>query len=192
MRSRIAIALLLAFGSRVVPTVYWIAVLACGFVTLVWIAANRPKWSNARLAGVAAVSLLVLIVALTYRVSRNVGSNYESVDSVTTDTAAVARSVGAPAPPPPRKDAQLLTYQGLPARFELPSGARSGEFHEQLLAADRPQKITIVLLSMTLVTWLAIVMTMSAAFLLWLQRAVIKMTLRERMAAAMAPAPATA
>jgi hypothetical protein len=87
-----------------------------------------------------------------------------------------------------------LTYQGLPAKFELPSGARFGSFREQMLAADRPQKVTIVLLSMTIVTWLAMALTLVAAWLLWRERAGIKSILRARIATATEPAeaPATA
>jgi hypothetical protein len=85
-------------------------------------------------------------------------------------------------------------YQGLPAKFELPSGVRFGSFREQMLAADRPQTVTIVLLSMTLVTWLAMALTLVAAWLLWRERAGIKSILRTRIATATEPAaaPATA
>jgi len=86
-----------------------------------------------------------------------------------------------------------VEYQGLPARFELPDGVRYSSFHEQLLASERPQPITIVLLSMTVLTWASVLMSAIAAWLLWTQRALIRTTLRERIATATAPAaPATA
>jgi hypothetical protein len=86
---------------------------------------------------------------------------------------------------------ESLTYQGLPAKFELPDGHRYTNFHEQLLAAEHPRVITVVLLSMTFVTWAAIVVTVIAAVLLWLDRETIKTAFRARTAEAMAP-PATA
>jgi len=49
--------------------------------------------------------------------------------------------------------------------------------------------ITLVLLSMIIVTWLAIVMTIIAAWLLWRSRAALREALRSRTAA---PAPAAA
>jgi len=193
-RTRAAIALLLAFASGVVPTVLWICVLACAFVTLVWLAANRPKWTPARIVGAVVASVLVLFVAFAYVASRNMAKS-SSYETASTDTA-VSR-----APQPAegavdkvaRQEQEVLTYQGLPAKFELPGGVRDDSFSEQLLAAERPQTITIVLLSMTIVTWSAIAMAAIAAWLLWKRREAIKATLRERIAAAMAPAaPATA
>jgi hypothetical protein len=93
-----------------------------------------------------------------------------------------------------RANVGSYAYQGLPAKFELPSGTRFGSFREQMLAADRPQRVTIVLLSMTLVTWLAMALTLAAAGLLWRERDGIKSILRARMATATAPevSPATA
>jgi len=196
-RNRIAIALLLGFASRIVPLMFWLSILGCAFVTLVWIAAHRPKWTPARIIGAVAATVLVLLIAAAVFVTpMHKSGDYESV---ATDTATmnVARNEGvaAAAPPPVEKVQRTdeLSYQGLPAKFELPSGARTKRFHEQLLAADRPQTVTIVLLSMTVVTWLSLAMAIVALWTLWLQRAVIKEALRERIAEAMAPvAPATA
>lgn len=198
-RDRIAIALLLGFASRIVPALYWLSILGCGFVTLVWIAAHRPKWTPARIVGAVAATVLVLLIAAAIMVSpMRKSSDYESspaMSSVTDTATGIARDQAAPAAPPIPKVQRIddLSYQGLPAKFELPSGARFAEFHEQLLAAERPQTITIVLLSMTLVTWLSLAMTIVAFWMLWLQRATIKSALRERIADAMTPvAPATA
>jgi len=196
-RKRVAIALMLAYASGLVPTVLWICILGCAFVTLVWIAANRAKWTPVRIIGAVVVAVLVLVVALsdvTTRAKRSapVSSAYE----VATDTAEIARA------PQLAKGAEVkmaneqrdeLAYQGLPAKFELPNGVRYGYFHEQLLASDRPQTITIVLLSMTVLTWASILLSAIAAWLLWTQRALIRTTLRERIAAATTPAaPVTA
>ena len=83
-------------------------------------------------------------------------------------------------------------FQGIPAKFELPDGVRSQSFSEQLLSPDRPQTITLVLLSMTLVTWIAIVLALIAAWMLWRERALIKESVRARLAEAAPVAPAVA
>jgi hypothetical protein len=74
---------------------------------------------------------------------------------------------------------------GLPAKFELPTGAREGSFTEQMLATDRPQTVTIVLLSMTLVAWLAVLLTVVAVWLLWREHTTLATILRARLAASM-------
>jgi hypothetical protein len=67
------------------------------------------------------------------------------------------------------------------ARFELPSGARTTCFSEQMLSPDHPQPVTLVLLSMTLVTWTAIALALVAFWLVWRERGAINATLRTRM-----------
>lgn len=197
-RTRFAIALLIAYASGLVPTVLWICILGCAFVTLVWIAANRSKWTPVRIIGAVVVSGLVLFIAFAYVGGRRAVSKKSSGYESTMPDTAVARapqlSKGVVVNEPNQEQMRdEVSYQGLPAKFELPDGVRYSFFHEQLLASERPQTITIVLLSMTVLTWASILMSAIAAWLLWTQRALIRTTLRERIAAATAPAaPATA
>jgi hypothetical protein len=61
-----------------------------------------------------------------------------------------------------------------------------------LLSPDRPQTVTLVLLSMTIVTWTAVALALIAVWILWRERAAIKESLRARLAAAAPVAPAVA
>jgi hypothetical protein len=100
----------------------------------------------------------------------------------------VAPSAGGSGAAPERGAA----YQGLPAKFELPNGARVSSFSEQLLSPARPQRITLVLLSMTIVTWTSIALALIAAWLVWGERAALRAALTARFAAAVPPPEATA
>ncbi len=200
---RIAAALLLAFASLLIPTVAWITVLAAIFVTIVGFASNRTKWSPVRM-GVTILAVFITALVwlavnnLTHAINRKAASSYDSVQraeqangvaDTATDTATSSVTTTAASSVTKGNEQVARGYmafdaQNLPAKFELPSGERSSSFAEQMLAADRPQSVTIVLLSMTLVTWLAAALAAGAAWLLWRERATIKATLRARMAAA--------
>ena len=115
------------------------------------------------------------------------------MDTAVTDTA-MLDTAHATAPPSPKAapTERGFAYQGLPAKFELPAGVRSGSFSVQMLSPERPQTITLVLLSMTLVTWVAAALTLIALWMLWRQRAIIRDAVRAHLAAAAPAAPATA
>jgi hypothetical protein len=182
-RGRVAAALLLAFAAVLVPIVTWIVAGGFAALTVVWIVGNREKIVVASLA-----LAVVLIAALLYVFGQNASVLHERT-VVATDTSAVP--VGA-MPPPAARAAAAAAYQGLPARFELPDGVRFASFHEQMLAPDRPQTVSLVLLSMTVVTWTAVAMAIAAAALLWRERAALEGSLRARLAEAMPAAPAPA
>lgn len=205
-RKRALVALVVAFASMVIPIVLWIVIVGCGAVTLLWIAAQRQSLSLPRILGVVAATALLLILIFVYLPVRRKATDYSnsgsgglaSVSNSTenvTDTAAVMDTAAINALPPSPKAVppgrMAFAYQGLPAKFELPAGVRSGSFSEQMLSPERPQTITLVLLSMTLVTWVAAVMTLIALWTLWRQRAVIRDAVRAHLAAAAAAAPAT-
>jgi hypothetical protein len=171
----------LAFASLMIPVLMGAVVLACIAASIYWIAINRAKWTPRRIAlavGLVVVLFLGWLVSNVANVAKR--SSDGEYESAVTDTVAPANEA------PNRQQANPVTakletrkgdtesYQGLPAKFELPSGVRHGAFSEQMLAADRPQTITIVLLSMTLVTWLAVVLAILAAWLLWRERAVVR------------------
>lgn len=205
-RTRVIGALSLAFVAMVIPIALWIVVLGCGALTVLWIAAQRRAISLPRMLGVVAAAALLLVALLLYNVSERSRSDYSSAGggglaSVNTDnvtsTSAVTDSRATAPPPPPSPKALparegTFAYQGLPAKFELPDGASSQSFSEQLLSPDRPQTVTLVLLSMTLVTWTAVALALIAAWLLWRERAIIKETVRERLAEAAPVAPVIA
>jgi hypothetical protein len=197
LKRRLTIAGFLAYATGIIPTMLWIVAIGCLSITVLWLASHRARFKpkHALIGAFLGLVVLFLIVALSF-----IGKKEERYDTATTETAAssnlgyvgnAARKVGAAPPPPPAAPAQAA-YQGLPAKFELPSGDRSSDFNEQLLAVDRPQTVQIVLLSMTIVTWAAALLTLIAAWLLWRERVTIKQVVREKLAAAATPAPAPA
>jgi hypothetical protein len=203
VRTRVVAAVLLAFGAMVIPIVLWIVVLGCGALTVLWIAAQRREISLPRVLGVVAAAALLIVLSLVYSVSQRSGSDYTgsasgglaSVNTENTSTGVTDTSATLPPPPSPKaapRSEGWFAFQGLPAKFELPGGARSQSFSEQLLSPDRPQTVTLVLLSMTLVTWAGAAMALIAAWMLWRERAAIKDSLRARLAAAAPVAPAVA
>jgi|GEM_PF-1976578 len=204
LRTRAITAFLLAFVSMVIPIVLWIVVLGCGALTLLWIVAQRRAISLPRIIGVVAVAALLLVLAFVYTAADRSLSRVTSSDSGgglaasvntginsgVTDT--VATKLEPPPPPPPALSQGVpvrtgFAYQGLPAKFELPDGVRGGSFSEQLLSPDRPQTVVLVLLSMTLVTWLSVAMGIVAAWMLWRERTTIRNSVKEKLEAAAAP-----
>ncbi|HEY4642227.1 MAG TPA: hypothetical protein VII75_12845, partial [Thermoanaerobaculia bacterium] len=200
LRRRAIIAALLAYAGGVIPTVLWLVAIGCLSVTLLWLASVRSKWKpvHAWLAAGLGIAMLLLIVVYSNaplaRSKQQASYDSAATAPVATDTAARADNLKSAGyvDATTRNVREQAGYQGLPAKFELPSGARSRYFNEQLLAVDRPQTVQIVLLSMTIVTWAAAALTLIAAWLLWLERATIKQLLREKLADSGAPAPATA
>lgn len=190
-RRRIAAALLLAFAAMVVPVVLWLVVATCAFVTAVWVRSLREQISLVRILGVTAAVVVLAGLAFVFGISSRSESDYTPVEregaakvAVTETAVTDSASNASPEPAPmtvPRSDT-TVAYQGLPAKFELPQGSQTYGFHEQLLSPERPQTITLVLLSMTLVTWTAIALALLAAWLLWRDRAAIQASLRARMA----------
>jgi hypothetical protein len=203
-RKRVIAALLLAFAAMVIPFVLWIVVIGCGTVTVLWIYLQRRSLSVPRILGLVAAAALLLILAFVYTLAQRSGSdsgytnNVTSVepvarvamDTAVVDTANAPPSPSSPKPLPPER--KVVAYQGLPAKFELPDGVRSGSFSEQMLSPERPQTITLVLLSMTLVTWLAAALALIAIWILWRERNTIREAVRTHLAAAAPVAPATA
>ncbi len=209
LRGRVIAALLLAYAALLIPILLWAVVLFCSLVTVLWVASQRPKISLRRLATIVAVGAIVLLVALLYTMSRpkyssddfrsgsgGIASVGRAENTETTGADALTGTTGtSPAPqsaprakmtPPagstlPYFEVSSTAYQGLPAKFEMPDGVRGGSFNEQMLAPERPQTITLVLISMTLLTWLAAAMTVIALWLLWHERSAIRAGVQLRM-----------
>ncbi|HEX3577760.1 MAG TPA: hypothetical protein VHY33_04275 [Thermoanaerobaculia bacterium] len=199
VRVRLIAAIFFAFAAMAIPMVLWIVVLGCSAVTLLWIATQRRAISLPRIIGVALAAGLLVVLAFVYSMSQRAASDYTNsakmesgsggIAAVTDTATTSAQSV----PPPSPKAAparSAFAYQGLPAKFELPDGVRSQSFSEQLLSPERPQTITLVLLSMTIVTWTAVALALIAAWMLLRERGTIKESVRGRLAEAAPVAPA--
>lgn len=194
-RGRVVAALLLAYAAMLIPIVLWLVVLACASVTVLWVVSQRAKISLPRLVAIIAAASVVLIALLytvaprpkQYRSSApNTAVSAERMtDTAATETTSTVVTANAPAlKAQPSQELGFVAYQGLPAKFELPDGVQTGSFSEQMLAPERPQTITLILISMTILTWLSAALTIIALWLLWRERAAIKAGLRARMAEA--------
>jgi hypothetical protein len=203
-RRRIAAALLTAFAASVIPLMLWAVILGCGFLTLIWIVSQRAKIRWTAWAGLIILATVVVVILVISTLTRqrssdpgyaysnssaNMGRQAEPAATATGVTDTVASDSANLAPKTEHGEQRTdAAYQGLPAKFELPGGVRFGGFTEQMLAPDRQQVVTVVLLSMTMVTWLVVALALLAAWLLWLERPAIKAALRLLIAAAF-PAP---
>lgn len=185
-RARIAAAAILAFAATNITLIFWLVVLLCGAVTLLRLVSRENAIATRVAIGVLTVLGIVVIVNIRSAMSHLGSAVMQKADRVSAPGSgglASTATVG-----------DAWAYQGLPARFELPeSHVRSQTFTQDMLAADQPQRVTIVLLSMTFVTWLAIALSVFAAFLLWRERAAIASALYALIAATTAlPTPRAA
>jgi hypothetical protein len=201
-KKRLAVALCLAFASALLPLVFWIVILACAISMLLWLASHRKAISIGQLIGVVVLGLIVFFVLIVSSFSeRRRAPSYSSApatiavtreeqvmtDTAVTDTMATSTTGTAESPKAvkvaPRSDG-TFAYQGLPAKFELPGGVRSESFNEQMLSPEHPQRVTVLLLSMAIVTWLAIALAALGVWLLWLERRSLASAFRQQLDAA--------
>jgi hypothetical protein len=77
---------------------------------------------------------------------------------------------------------QEFNYQGLPARFEIPSGERHGYFGQEMLPTDREHAVRVVLVSSTVVWLIGMIFIALALATIWRARVTLAAGLRERLA----------
>jgi hypothetical protein len=200
-----ALVLAAAFASPIYRVVFLVAAL-CYLAVAAALLARR--FSGARLAGALAAlaalaffgtllgSMLVegiLPTAAHYEARRlaeepayaasapmadNVLRKSKGLEEMKDATSGVA---GAAAPP--------AAYQGLPARIELPRGARQTVFHRQLLATDEPRRVFVLLASSRLVALLTWVTALLALGLVMRSRRELAQGARDLITRLRAPLP---
>ncbi len=84
----------------------------------------------------------------------------------------------------PSSAAAGFAYQGLPAKFLLPSGERSSYFSQELLRTDRPHTAFVFAVSSAVVNWLGVLLAVIPLALLWRDRRGIAAAIRSRLAVA--------
>jgi hypothetical protein len=188
LRRRLSIAVVAALAATIVTLVLGIVLIACGVLTVAWIAA-RPIGSRVAYAvifGLIALAFLFYLATVggggsrgKYEVS---GSDSMARDTAATDTSmtAITDSAGAP-PRTTAQDAAPIAYQGLPAKFTLPNGYRSSSFSQELLRTDRPQTALVIAVSYALTNWIGFFLALFPILLLWRDRHRIADTLRARL-----------
>jgi hypothetical protein len=97
----------------------------------------------------------------------------------------------APEPTEAEVPAGAADYEGLPAKVELPQGARSTWWSREMLAADAAPRVRVLLASRSVVTAVQALVVLAALGLLWRARAGLAGGLRAlRARGREAPAPA--
>jgi hypothetical protein len=74
------------------------------------------------------------------------------------------------------------SYQGLPARFEIPTGDKRASFNQELLTTDREHAVTIFLVSSSVIWFAGLVLVALAAGAIWRSRHALAAGVRARIA----------
>jgi len=192
-RRRILLATAVAVAGAAVDPFAIVIALADAFLTIAWLAPHLKKENWTVLRGVLATGavIAVIVVIATLNVRRNAymysGSGIGALaTNVPTDTASESRDamqLGNAAPPAAPKARQDGNYQGLPARFEIPTGERQSSFGQELLSTDREHAVAVVLVSSSLVWFLGLLLVAFAVTVGWASRAALIAGVRQRIAA---------
>jgi hypothetical protein len=181
LRRRFLIALVLAFAATIVETLMVLTLIALAALSVLWIATQptlRRRLAYGTIAVLAAVVVFLGYVSTTQLSKRS----YESDIASSAPARADAKMANAP-------NAYGFAYQGLPARFTLPTGERWTHFSQELLRTDIEQRAYIFAISSTLVNWLGVALALLPLILLWRERRAIRDAIRARTAT-LAPPPA--
>ena len=192
VRPRMFVAILLALAASMVTVLMGAVLVAFGALTVVWIA-SLPMRSRVAFGSVFALAVMMILLYVSTFGGRK-GSKYdvaaydESASRVVTDTMAPSADMKTPAAAPAGGRIDSVSYQGLPAKFLLPSGERRSYFAQELLRTDRPQTAFVFAVSSALVNWFGVLLAVIPMALLWRERRQIAGAVRVRLAAA-TPAP---
>ncbi len=179
-RRRFVIALTLALAANFVATLLVLTTLALAALTVLWIAARGTTQQRALYGTLGAVAVGVFLLFYYGAKTMNRSESYGYSDApvraskiAVTDTS----TDQAPAPQPASP-----AYQGLPAKFTLPSGERTDHFQQELLRTDVEQRAFVLAVSLALTNWLGILIALVPIVLLWRDRRAIAAAIRARIA----------
>lgn len=197
LKKRLTIAVLIGAASASFGMFLLLAALADGFLTIVWLMqyVKRTKWTF--LKGLAATAAVVAVGGIflvsnglrmggenvDYESSAPVSKGYLDSNSAQQNTFALNTTRSEPKQNAP-------AYQGLPARFEIPSGERHSSFQQELLSTDREHAVHVLLISSTLVGLIGLVFALAALWSVWRSRRELAERLRARLGTSVAPEPA--
>lgn len=183
-RGAALLAGILALSAFASATAAYVVVAAAAVLTVVWIAAvareRRPRLRTLVALGAlgAFAALVVLAVAIPSGLLRSRGPQAPPAEvafyseSASAPVARKAVRSDAPAAPAPEPQASGgASYEGLPAKVELPRGARSTWWSREMLAADAAPVVRVVLAGRTLVSLAQGLVVLAALGLLWRSRA---------------------
>ena len=193
-RKRIAMAVLLAISAAMLDSMSYLLIIANIVLTMFWLVQKlrAMRWTLPRVAAVGVGVVAIGVLGLAFVTQNRIMSRSE-LDSA---SGVSSYNVNAPPPPPatvpePQREMQanLKTaavdqtaqnyetraagkgdYQGLPAKFEIPSGERSTYFSQELVDVKHEQAVRVWMISSTLVWWISVLITIAGLFLLWRAR----------------------
>jgi hypothetical protein len=193
-RRRLTIAIVAALAASIVAAFLVLVAIVFGALSVARIVTlpMRSRLIAGSLFGVAVLIVLLYLMASSggggvsskYEVAgsdrdsmpRDVPATDTSMTPVLTDT--MSTDGAAPQTVPIASPA----YQGLPAKFTLPSGAHSSSFSQELLRSDRQQTALVLAISFALTNWIGALLALVPIVSLWRDRRRIIEMLREKFA----------
>lgn len=204
-RGAALLAGLLALSAFASATAAWVVAAAAAVLTVVWIAAvareRRPRLRTLVALGAlgAFAAVVVLAVAIPSGLLRSRGPQAPPAEvafySESASAPAARKAVRSDTPASPAPEPQAsggASYEGLPAKVELPRGARSTWWSREMLSADAAPVVRVVLAGRTLVSLAQGLVVLAALGLCWRSRARLRDGLRALRARGRAEGPAGA
>ncbi len=175
------VAGVLALSAFASDTAAFAVVAAAVVLSVLWLAAvvreRRPRLRTlvalGALGAFAALFVLAVLVPSGLLRSREPQSPPPPVTYYSEGAPAPAKAVRTVAGSPASAEAEApgeaepASYEGLPAKVELPAGARSSWWSREMLSADAAPRLRVVLASRTLVTLAQALVVLAALALLW-------------------------
>jgi hypothetical protein len=201
LKERLAIAVTIAAAAAAFDSFAILVALGDSFLTVAWLVPQlkKEKWTFLKLllsAAVVGAGLLLFWFDLRTR---------KMFDFMATPGSGGLAGVSSEAPPTSGETRELFdeaaqqrnamnlgylnesskkvsTYQGLPARFEIPGGERHSFFGQEMLSTDREQSVQVLLISSTIVWLFGILLVALAVTSVWKARQWIAAGVRSRFA----------
>jgi len=198
LRRRLAIAVACAAASLAFDTFAILLMIGAGLLSVSWLAQHfrREKWTFFK--GLAATTVVIAGVAVflfSVQTNRRIGYAYSGSGGLasvaaspmmSTDQKEFVAEAG-------RQQKALrvgfgsaeaktdASYQGLPAKFEIPEGERHSYFGQEMLPTGREQAVRVLLVSSSIVWLIGMLFVALAVTMIWRSRAMLTDGFRERL-----------
>jgi hypothetical protein len=186
LRQRLAIAVLLAAASASFDLILGLVALGNAFLTIAWLIQyfKREKWTLVKGLVAAVIGGAILLAVVVGREKSIMPTSQAPVSSAKLDEFRVRANTAINVTTEAAPQKAEPNYQGLPARFDIPSGEKQSTFSQELLSTDREHAIAVFLISSTVVWLIGVVFVALAAWKLWQSRRALAAGVRTRLAPA--------
>ncbi|MBV9497133.1 MAG: hypothetical protein JOZ54_23060 [Acidobacteria bacterium] len=148
-------------------------------LTVLWLMQKRKWWKTLLATGVALVIGALLIGTFGTRTAyRSPASSGAGLASGRSDALTRNANVNFA----PQEEKAEADYQGLPARFQMPTGEREGVFSQDMLSADREHPVTVLLISSGALWVLGALLVAISLLIAWRARRAIVEGVQGKMA----------